>query len=117
MSESLSECLSVGGFREVSVDVFVCSSVCTWVSVSLGVFIPLFIQPLSTVARSQARYWTSGGGLSLPLITSTVWWDVGSKQKSFPEKRSPSADRGIHAMRTEHRGTEHREPEPLKPGT
>lgn len=74
-------------------------------------FYPLFIQPLSSVARSQARYWTSGGGLSPRLITSIVWLDVDSKQKSFPEK-CPGGDRGIHAMRAEHR-----EPEPLKPGT
>lgn len=112
MSVSLSECLSVGGFRAVSMDVFVYFSVCTWVSVFLGVFIILFIQPLSIATRPQARSWTGGGGLGPRLITSAVWWDVGSKQKSFPEKRRPGGDRGIHAMRTEHR-----EPEPLKPGT
>lgn len=112
MSVSLSECLSVWGFRAVSVDVFVYFSVRTWVSVFLGAFIILFIQPLSSATRPQARSWTGGGGLGPRLITSAVWWDVGSKQKSFPEKRRPGGDRGIHAMRTEHR-----EPEPLKPGT
>lgn len=44
-----------------------CVFVCTWVSMSRRMFIPLFLQPLSSAARSQARYWTGVVEDSVPI--------------------------------------------------